>query len=224
MREFFFDLLNNLDKLAGLKQLDKIYAAHGEDAGAAKKEIKILLDVLCNVSAQFPYIPEVDQQKIITQAVITEQFPSLNGNDLYKWLVRHKDKYFKESHHEATEQKGEPLTGEARQEALKKWLDSLANTQQMFIANKMTRDEAAKDAIQNGQEWASDIERKAVSTKIDPDRQVYTPETLKERNERIKALQEKAFRERNPNATEDEVMLFMEQTKQYEIPIPKKIL
>ena len=86
MREYFLNLLGDLDKLAGLKQLDKIYAAHGDNIEGAKAEIKKLLDVLCNVSAQFPMIPSADQQKIITQSVITEDFPSLNGNVLYKWV------------------------------------------------------------------------------------------------------------------------------------------
>jgi hypothetical protein len=215
MRDFFLNLLNNLDKLAGLKQLDKIYAVHGNDILGAKKEIKILLDVLCNVSNQFPFIPEDDQQKIITQAVISEEFHSLNGNTLYKWLARHKDKYYREAHHEKKEETAEPLTGEARAAALKKWLDSLANTQQMIIAKKV-------DAEKEGKEWVSEIERKAVSVIPDPDRNVYTIEQLKARNERIRAMQEKSFRERNPGASEDEVKLFMEDMKRFEIKIPEQ--
>lgn len=163
MNEFFFNLLNNLDKLAGLKQLDKIYASHDntkEGKEAAKAEIKILLGVLCNVSKQFPFIPDHEQQKIITQAVITEEFHSLNGNTVYKWLVRHKDKYFKEGHHaEDTKPQAEPLTGEARQAKLKEWMASLANAQQMIISNRTSRIDYAKE----GKEWASEVERKAVS-------------------------------------------------------------
>jgi hypothetical protein len=219
MREFFFELLNNLDKLAGLKQLDKIYAAHGEDKEAAKKEINVLLKVLCTVSAQFPYIPEADQQKIISQAVITEEFPSLNGSDLYKWLVRHKDKYFVESQHKPSEPAAEPVVGEARQKWLKEWEKSLANVHFAFIPDKLTKEEAAEQASQHGKEWASEIERKAVSTTIDPERQVYTAETIKERSERIRAMQEKTFRDKNPGASEEEVTLFLEEMKKYEVKV-----
>lgn len=218
MREFFLNLLENLDKLAGLRQLEKIYAAHGEDLESARNEIKVLLDVLCRVSKQFPEIPEDDQQKIITQAVIStsrEEFTSLNGNVLWGWLNKQKPRYFKQSHHqEVEEKKAEPLTGEARQKALEKWLNSLANAEQRLIAQKKV------DAKTEGKEWVSELERKAVSATIDPERHIYTLEELKARNERIRALQEKSFRERNPGASEEEVKLFLESVKRYEIKIP----
>lgn len=217
MREFFLNLLNNLDKLAGLKQLDKIYAIHGEDLEGAKKEINILLTVLCDVSKQFPFIPEYEQQKIISHAVISDpEFMSLNGSIIYKWLAKNKDRFFKESHHIENDQaKGEPLTGEARAAKLDEWLKSLASTEQMIIARI-----DKKDIEREGKEWSSEIERKAVSTTPDPDRIVYTKESLKERNERIRAMQQKAFRDRNPGASEDEVALFMIEAKRHEVPIP----
>jgi hypothetical protein len=218
MKEFYLNLLNNLDKLAGLKQLDKIRSIHGEDKAGLKNEINVLLDVLCRVSSQFPYISEVDQQKIITQAVISEEFHSLNGNTVYKWLVRHKDKFFKESHHQEGEEekKGPPLTGEARAEKLKEWLEALANPQQLMISRVKV------DPATEGKEWVSEVERKAVSTKPDPERHVYTAETLKERNDRIRGMQEKAFRDRNPGASEEEVKLFLETVKKHEVKIPSK--
>lgn len=216
MREFFLNLLNNLDKLAGLKQLEKIYAAHGEDEVSAKEEINDLLNVLVRVSSQFPFIPRHEQEKIITQAVITDDFPSLNAHVVYTWLAKHKDKYFKESHHlEKNEVTSEPLTGEARQAKLQEWLKSLASTEQMIISSKPI---SRKEIEAEGKEWASDIERKALSTKPDPTRTVYTAETIKERNARIRAHQEKAFRDRNPGASEEEVKLFLESVKRYEIP------
>lgn len=122
MREYFLDILNNLDTLAGLRQLDKIYAAAGDNPGAAITEINKLLTALCNVSKLFPFIPAAEQQKIINQAVISEEFPNLNANLVYKWLNRHKDKYFKESHHVPEAPAGPPLTGEEKQKWLDKWL------------------------------------------------------------------------------------------------------
>lgn len=218
MRAFFLNTLENLDKLAGLKQLDKIYAVHGEDLEGAKSEIKVLLDVLCRVSSQFPFIPDHEQEKIIMQAVITEEFHSLNANTVYKWLAKHKDRYYKQSHHmEQQEQKSaEPLTGEARDKMYDTWLKSLANTEQMLIATKRV------DAEKEGKEWVSQIERKAVSTEIDPNRKVYTIEQLRQRNERIRHLQEQEFRRRNPGASDEEVGLFMLSMKKYEVKLPEE--
>lgn len=133
MRAFFLDLLNNLDKLTGLKQMERLTAMPD-----AKKEINDLLDVLCRVSALFPLIPEEDQKKIIHQAVISDlELTSLNARIVYKWLVTHKDKYFRESHHVPNEQDPEskPLEGEARQEQLKIWASKLNE----FASNVTTK-------------------------------------------------------------------------------------
>jgi hypothetical protein len=221
MRDFFLNLLNNLDKLAGLKQLDKIYAIHGDDTGSAKKEINMLLDVLCRVSSQFPFIPEHEQEKIITQAVISKDFPNLNANVVWHWLNEHKDKYFKESHHVPKEQVAEPLTGEARAKWLAEWNKSLANTEQMIVSNKMSRAEIAEEGKQHGKEWASEIERKAVSTQFDPERKPYTIEDIKSRNTKIRSMQEQTFRSRNPEASEEEVNLFLMSMEKYLIPVPE---
>lgn len=123
MKEYFLDLLNNLDKLAGLRQVEKIMASSPN----AKAEINELLEVLVRVSEQFPYIPMQDQKNIISAAVVTDgDFTSLNARIVYKWLAIHKDKYFKEAAH--IQQKDEnwvPLTGEARMARLKEWEKSL---------------------------------------------------------------------------------------------------
>lgn len=214
MRDFFLNLLEKLDKLAGLKQLDKIYAVHGDDILGAKNEIKVLLDVLCRVSLQFPFIPDDDQQKIITQAVITEDFPSLNGHVVYTWLNRQKDKYFKQSHHEEKVVSAEPLTGEARDAKLQEWMNSLANAQQMIIATKKV------DAEKEGREWISEVERKGISSGV----KYTTPEDIEAHNAKIRALQERTFRERNPGASEEEVYLFLQSIKKYEAKVPNKTL
>lgn len=126
MREFFFDLLNELDKLRGLKQLEKIHTAF-PDEKEAKQEIKKLIDILCAVSDQFPFIHQNDQKKIIQHGVISDpEFIGLNAGIIYKWLFRNKDKYFKESHHVEHQREAKPLTGKEREEWIKKWNESLA--------------------------------------------------------------------------------------------------
>lgn len=125
MKEFFLNLLNSLDKLAGLRQVEKIMASSPNP----KAEINELISVLIRVSEQFPYIPQKDQQNIISAAVVTDpEFNSLNARIVYKWLSAQRDKFFKESAHIPGEEDKDwvPVTGEARQEWLKKWERSLS--------------------------------------------------------------------------------------------------
>lgn len=109
MKEFFLELLNNLDKLAGLRQLENIYKAHS-DQDAALSEINTLMDLLVNISLKFPYIPEQTQRDIIHHNVVTDpEFTSLNARIVYKWLNAQKDKYYKELAHIPTEPSAPPI-------------------------------------------------------------------------------------------------------------------
>lgn len=47
-------------------------------------------------------------------------------------------------------------------------------------------------------------------------------EQIKKRNQRARELQEKAFRDSYPNATDEQVKKFIESVKQHEIPIPNQ--
>jgi hypothetical protein len=119
MREYFKTLLQNLDKLTGMKQYEKLCQTE-----KPKEEIKTLLDILCRVCDQFPFIPDEDKKAIINDAVIADQeFIGLNAKIIYKWLSVKKEFYTKPS--------GEPeispdaLTGEAREQRLKEWLAAI---------------------------------------------------------------------------------------------------
>lgn len=132
MRQFFLDLLNNLDKLAGLRQIEKIYASHSDPA-EAKKEISQLINLLVSTSDQFAFIPEKEKQRLIRTAVITDpEFNSLNARIVFKWLNTHKDKYYKElAHMEKVEEENyEIVTGEKREEYLNQWLKALEPMQE----------------------------------------------------------------------------------------------
>lgn len=121
MRDFFLNLLQNIDKLAGLKQYEKICQMKDY-----KTEINNLLDILCRVTSLFPFIPDDDKQKIINESVITDgEFIGLNGRIIYKWLNTRKELYFTEMAHRETEAGHEPLTGEARDQRLKEWLEAV---------------------------------------------------------------------------------------------------
>lgn len=127
MKEFFLNLLNNLDKLAGLRQIENIYAAHGSQ-DEAMKEINTLLDLLVNICAQFPYISEQSQKDIIHHCVVTDpEFKSLNARIVYKWLNAQKDKYYKELAHIETEEEHKPIPKDDPRydEYLKQWQAAL---------------------------------------------------------------------------------------------------
>lgn len=129
MREYLFNILGNLDKLCGLKQIQKIYEAHNSKE-EAKVEINELLDVLCRVCNQFDYIPDQNKQDIINRNVLSDQeFIGLNGRILFKWFSKECGAYYKDPVEEiklpAGIEKYEPLTGEARQQKIDEWKKSL---------------------------------------------------------------------------------------------------
>lgn len=142
MKEFLLNLLNNLDKLAGLRQIENIYAAHS-DANEARREINTLLDLLVNICNQFHYIPDQDKQNIIHHNVVTDQdFKSLNARIVYKWLNAQKDKYYKELAHIPTVETEtvEIVTGQKRDEYYEQWLKALAPMQDRINITSTNRD------------------------------------------------------------------------------------
>ena len=123
MRDYFMELLNNLDKLTGLRQLEKISAMPNP-----KKEINDLLDILCRTCDQFGYIPDADKQRIISGNVVADaEFIGLNAKILFKWFSQTKGFYHKELAHEEDSVLADykPLEGEDREEWLKRWHESL---------------------------------------------------------------------------------------------------
>jgi hypothetical protein len=124
MRSFYLKLLQELDKLTGLKQWERLMSI--EDVEVRKTEINGLLDILCRVSDQFPMIPVDDQQAIIKHAVISDKdFIGLNAKFIYRSLHTQHEKYVGREQNHETKPEAEPLTGEARQKMLDLWLKSL---------------------------------------------------------------------------------------------------
>lgn len=122
MKAYFLALLQNLDKLTGIRQYEKLCQSNNH-----KAEINLLLDILGRVCDQFPYIPEQAKMKIIDACIVSDnEFIGLNARIVYKWLNANKDVYFKEQAHQETEVY-EPLTGEAREARLKEWLEAVNN-------------------------------------------------------------------------------------------------
>jgi hypothetical protein len=122
MKEFFLDLLQELDKLTGIKQWDRI--SHSKD------ETNELLDILTRTCQMFPLIPVDAQKSILRHAVISDgDFIGLNAKWVYKSLNAQRDRFFKEAAHIPSEvdPNWKPVEGEARNEWLKKWQESLGS-------------------------------------------------------------------------------------------------
>jgi hypothetical protein len=121
MRAFYFHLLEHLDKLTGIKQFDRLQAN-------GTKDVKELLDILCQISNQFDFIPEKDQEAIISAAVLAEpDFTGLNARVIYKWLNAQKDRFLFTNTAKINEDPNwQPLTGEARDKRLQEFADAVA--------------------------------------------------------------------------------------------------
>lgn len=129
MRDYFLNLLQNLDKLTGMKQYEKLLQMPDY-----KSEINHLLDILCRVCDQFPFIPDDDKGRIISDAVIADQdFIGLNAKIIFKWLNLKKQSYFKEMAHQESEPSAPPLEGEALEKRLAEWQESLAKLQTNYV-------------------------------------------------------------------------------------------
>lgn len=126
MRQFFFDILNNLYKMAGLRQLEKIYEEF-PDKKDHIREINALLDELCKVCGMFSYIPEIDIQNIIRDKIYSDpKFIGLNGKILFNWFDSVKGPYFARSIEQVKiPEDYKPLTGEAREKMIDLFLKSV---------------------------------------------------------------------------------------------------
>lgn len=197
MRQFFLDLLNNLDKLAGLRQAEKIYASH-DDPAEAKKEISQLITVLVSVADQFTTIPEEHKQRIIRNAVMTDpEFTSLNARIVYKWLNGQKDKFYKELAHQPTvikeEDKPIPKDDPRYDDYCEQWKKALAPMEERINIT------AKREVTILGHERQG--------------RTNYTPlsdEEVIQRENHRRELAEQYWRERHPGATEEQVKEFLE--------------
>lgn len=119
MRTYFKTLLQQLDKLTGIKQYEKLCQTKNP-----KEEIKLLLDILCRVCDQYPFVPDEAKKQIIQEAVISDMdFIGLNAKFIAKSLNSKKEFYMKEK--EDVTIHPEALTGEEREKRLQEWLKAI---------------------------------------------------------------------------------------------------
>lgn len=224
MFDFFYNEFKNLKALTGFNQWEKLN--EGPDP---EKAIREVINPMVQVTQFEPFriVKPAVLQRVIHNAIMTDSdFTGLNAKWVLKvlnaWWNIYGGKILEARDQQEKQAPPVPYTGPPID--VKTLVDSYVNRLKsgMVPDKKLTDEERAEIAQKEGKEWKSDIERKAVSVLPDPERKVYTVETLKERNERIRGMQEKTFRERNPGASEEEVKLFMETMKQHEVKIPSK--
>jgi hypothetical protein len=96
MEKFLTQCLNNLESLTGIRQL---YFLEQDLDGARK--ISVLIKGMLIVCGQFDYIPEKDQQKIVSDMMVKDQdYDAMNSRTLYKWFNLHKDFYWTKANSE----------------------------------------------------------------------------------------------------------------------------
>lgn len=151
MRQFFFELLKKLDKLTGIRQFEKLQAMP-----EAAKETGELLDILCRVCSQFPFIPDKAKQDIILAAVVADQeFIGLNAKIVFKWLQAQRDRFIGTGNQFVEVQpEAPPLTGEARDKRIEEVINAIQKCETNFgkSSNDQLRDYFNKLYKPNGTE------------------------------------------------------------------------
>jgi hypothetical protein len=108
MKEFFHQCLEDLEAKTGLRQL--YWLQQNPDS---ERQVNIVLDSMVIVSKEFSYIPEEDQQRIISTMMIKDQeYDGLNSRVIYKWLAGHREHYWSLTQNDTKEIPQVKLTAE----------------------------------------------------------------------------------------------------------------
>ena len=90
MKDFFLQCLQDLEAKTGIRQL--YWLQQNPDAD---RQVNIVLDSMVIVSKEFSYIPQEDQQRIISEMMVKDQdYDGLNSRVIYKWLAQRRDHYW----------------------------------------------------------------------------------------------------------------------------------
>lgn len=148
MKDFFMQLLENLHLIAGLRQLENIYATYSdtpEGQTKANKEVAELIKTLCEACAEHSYIPVDQQQKIIVRESRTDkEYKSLNYRVVWGWLDKNKHLYFKEEAHKESAPSAPPVTGEVREKYINQLLEAISK-----VGNPQTTRAPVKEMLQS---------------------------------------------------------------------------
>lgn len=96
MKEFFTQCMKDLYALTGIEQVRWMQ----QDMTNGKRDFDLCVEAMCQVSKQFPYIKEPDQQAIIRRMMIEDRkYDKLNSRTVWGWLDLHKDAHYRSQTH-----------------------------------------------------------------------------------------------------------------------------
>lgn len=165
MRQFFLDLLQELQKLTGIKQFENMNL----ESSKGKEDLNELLTILCNTCEMFPLIPKDAQKSILRHAVISDgDFIGLNAKFVYKSLQAHRDRYFKEAAHipDEVDPNWKPVGGEERAKWLKEWEKSLAGFDEKSTQSHVQELVAKLPPKEKGISYPSTSAEKVLATEL----------------------------------------------------------
>jgi hypothetical protein len=197
MRQFFKNEFKTLEIKTGLKQYDKIMERDDHE-----EIMNALLDEMVRVCGLYSFIPDNDKENIIKQNILTDpEFTGFNGKIIYKWLAAAKHLYFKEQAHIDSKAPAgyKVLEGKERDEAIKKWLASLGDG--VNQVPKMSSVEIQREGKEDK------IVRRGTGYKAETN-----TEFILDYAARVRAGRDKIYRERHPEATDEEVNKFLDNT------------
>lgn len=159
MKEFFKQCLKDLESLTGLRQL---YFLQTDEDGERKVDVVITGMILA--AADYPYIPQEAQQKIIREQMVKDQtYEALNSRVVHKWLTLAAGKYYRESSHQETQGKAvPPAPPEVAQKYTQQLLASLSEVgrevpqltpAQILAEGQPVKDPAVRGSVASG--WPS---------------------------------------------------------------------
>jgi hypothetical protein len=163
MRDFFKQCLEDMEALTGNRQM---YFMTTDVDGPRK--LKVCLDGMVLASADYPYIPEEAQQKIIREQMVKDQtYDALNSRMIHKWLGQASGKYFRESIHAAHLSDEEMKPAEELTEPTKKLIQEYMAT--LAGVGKQTPRLTPEQIKAEGQERKDPLLRGAVASGYKPD-------------------------------------------------------
>lgn len=110
-----------------------LYVGNRQDNKMTDDEIERLLDALERVSKLYSYIPEDKQKEIIdAQLIADKDYQNINARLISKWLEQNGKVYFQQECHVPHESNAEPLTGQAREQAIQMFLTAVQNAGDNF--------------------------------------------------------------------------------------------
>lgn len=172
MRDFFVNLYKELKTITGIRQYEEI-ANSGKSKEQAQADFDALVNGCLNVCGlYFKHIPDDAKQRIIKTELLSDvDFYGLFPKTIHKYLSRHSDRFYLESHHIETNEieykEPEPLSPET-QKMIDEWMEGLRKNAMSY---QLEQHELRNTMKQIQREDEMKVSPKSVSTGYKLDRE-----------------------------------------------------